>query len=44
MEKSLESVTMAVQLLLVQLTKASRYDASEGLSHGCHTMSWMLGN
>ena len=29
MEKSLESVTMAVQLLLVQLTKASRYVASE---------------
>ena len=40
MEKSLESVTMAVQLLLVQLTKASRYDVTgmthqRGLSHGC---------
>lgn len=35
MEKSLESVTTAVQLLLVQLTKVLRYDILERFCHGC---------
>ena len=34
MEKSLESATTAVQLLLVQLTKVLRYDTLERLCHG----------
>ena len=35
MEKSLESATTVVQLLLVQLTKVLRYDTLQRLCHGC---------